>query len=168
MHATLRRGNHRITDFNPEDTAAWEAGYNRIARRNLLRTVAGDHVAFSIWSLWSVMALFMAASGYGFSTGDKLLPGTVATLVDGCVRIPYTLGIAAFGGRNWTTYWLFLASYVVAALLTWIMYVRRPFSAAGVLTDEDQTGARPGRVTNAPARAMRQQLRGNAAEISQA
>jgi NNP family nitrate/nitrite transporter-like MFS transporter len=96
--------NHRITDWNPEDTAAWEGGNNKIARRNLLCTVAGDHVAFSIWSLWSVMALFMPASVYGFSAGDKLLLGAVATLVGGCVRIPYTLGIAAFGGRNWTTF----------------------------------------------------------------
>ena len=95
--------NHRITNWNPEDTAAWEGGNNKIARRNLLCTVAGDHVAFSIWSLWSVMALFMPASVYGFSAGDKLLLGAVATLVGGCVRIPYTLGIAAFGGRNWTT-----------------------------------------------------------------
>jgi NNP family nitrate/nitrite transporter-like MFS transporter len=100
--------NHHITDWNPEDTAAWEGGNNTIARRNLLCTVAGDHVAFSIWSLWSVMALFMPASVYGFSAGDKLLLGAVATLVGGCVRIPYTLGIAAFGGRNWTTFSAFV------------------------------------------------------------
>jgi MFS transporter, NNP family, nitrate/nitrite transporter len=100
--------NHRITEWNPEDTAAWEGGNNAIARRNLLCTVAGDHVAFSIWSLWSVMALFMPASVYGFSAGDKLLLGAVATLVGGCVRIPYTLGVAAFGGRNWTTFSAFV------------------------------------------------------------
>ncbi|OMC55994.1 MFS transporter [Mycobacterium sp. IS-836] len=99
---------HRITDWDPEDTAAWEAGDNKIARRNLLCTMAGDHAAFSIWSLWSVMALFMPASVYGFSAGDKLLLGAVATLVGGCARIPYTLGIASFGGRNWTTFSAFV------------------------------------------------------------
>jgi MFS transporter, NNP family, nitrate/nitrite transporter len=106
MHAILRNvgRNHHITDWNPEDAAAWETGNKRIARRNLICTVAGDHVAFSIWSLWSVMALFMPASVYGFSAGDKLLLGAVATLVGGLVRIPYTLGIAAFGGRAWTTF----------------------------------------------------------------
>ena len=51
--------NHRITDWNPEDTAVWEGGNKKIARRNLLCTMAGDHVAFSIWTLWSVMALFI-------------------------------------------------------------------------------------------------------------
>ncbi len=96
--------NHYLTDFNPEDRVAWEAGNKQIARRNLICTVAGDHVAFSIWTLWAVMALFMPSSVYGFSAGDKLLLGAVATLVGGCARIPYTLGIAHFGGRNWTTF----------------------------------------------------------------
>jgi MFS transporter, NNP family, nitrate/nitrite transporter len=100
--------NHRITDWNPEDTAAWDAGNNKIARRNLLCTVAGDHVAFSIWTLWSVMALFMPMSVYGFSASDKLLLGAVATLVGAAARIFYTLGIAKFGGRNWTVFSAFV------------------------------------------------------------
>ncbi len=108
ISSTGGRRNHRITDWNPEDDAAWEAGNKNVARRNLLCTMAGDHVAFSIWSLWSVMALFMPASVYGFSAGDKLLLGAVATLVGGCARIPYTLGIAAFGGRNWTAFSAFV------------------------------------------------------------
>ncbi|GBE63641.1 MFS transporter [Mycobacterium sp. MFM001] len=95
---------HHIADWNPEDTVAWEAGNKAIARRNLICTVAGDHVAFSIWSLWSVMVLFMPQEVYGFSPGDKFLLAAVATFVGGCVRIPYTMGIAKFGGRNWTTF----------------------------------------------------------------
>ncbi|BBX40556.1 nitrate/nitrite transporter [Mycobacterium simiae] len=99
---------HRITDWNPEDSVAWEAGNNKIARRNLLCTIACDHVAFSIWTLWSVMALFMPVSVYGFDASDKLLLGAVATLVGGCARIFYTLGIARFGGRNWTMFSAFV------------------------------------------------------------
>ncbi|OBI18644.1 MFS transporter [Mycobacterium sp. E2497] len=100
--------NHRIADWNPEDPAAWEAGNRKIARRNLLCTIAGDHVAFSVWTLWPVMALFMPEHVYGFSAGDKLLLGAVATLVGGLARIPYTLGIATFGGRNWTAFSAFV------------------------------------------------------------
>ena len=100
--------NHRITDWNPEDTADWEAGNKKIARRNLFCTIAGDHVAFSIWTLWPVMALFMPQSVYGFSAGDKLLLGAVATLVGGLARLFYTLGIATFGGRNWTAFSAFI------------------------------------------------------------
>jgi MFS transporter, NNP family, nitrate/nitrite transporter len=95
---------HRIVDWNPEDTVAWEAGNKTIARRNLICTIMGDHVAFSVWSLWSVMVLFMPQDVYGFSPGDKFLLAAVATFVGGCVRIPYTMGIAKFGGRNWTTF----------------------------------------------------------------
>jgi MFS transporter, NNP family, nitrate/nitrite transporter len=95
---------HRIVDWNPEDTVAWENGNKAIARRNLICTVMGDHVAFSIWSLWSVMVLFMPEDVYGLSPGDKFLLAAVATFAGGCVRIPYTMGIAKFGGRNWTTF----------------------------------------------------------------
>jgi MFS transporter, NNP family, nitrate/nitrite transporter len=95
---------HRIVDWNPEDTVAWENGNKAIARRNLICTVMGDHVAFSIWSLWSVMVLFMPEDVYGLSPGDKFLLAAVATFAGGCARIPYTMGIAKFGGRNWTTF----------------------------------------------------------------
>ena len=93
---------HRIVDWDPEDTVAWEAGNKAIARRNLICSVIADHAAFSIWSIWSVLVLFMPQSVYGFSASDKFLLGAVATLVGGCVRVPYTLGIARFGGRTWT------------------------------------------------------------------
>jgi MFS transporter, NNP family, nitrate/nitrite transporter len=96
--------NHRITDWNPEDMAAWEAGNGKIARRNLLWIVACDHVAFGVWTLFPVMALFMPQDVYGFSSADKFLLGATATLVAACLRIPYSLGIATFGGRNWTVF----------------------------------------------------------------
>src|ERR1041385_5257359 len=76
-----------ITDWDPEDLALWEAGNKNIARRNLL---------------WSVMVLFMPQSVYGFTAGDKFLLAATATLVGGCLRIPYTMATATFGGRNWT------------------------------------------------------------------
>ncbi len=95
---------HRITDWDPEDTAAWEAGNKHIARRNLIWSVAAEHIGFSVWSIWSVMVLFMPEAVYGFSAGDKFLLGATATLVGGCLRIPYTLATAKFGGRNWTVF----------------------------------------------------------------
>jgi NNP family nitrate/nitrite transporter-like MFS transporter len=94
----------RITNWDPEDRPAWEAGNKAIARRNLICTMTADHAASSVWALWSVLVLFMPSSVYGFSGADKLLLGAVAALSGGCVRIPYTLGIARFGGRTWTTF----------------------------------------------------------------
>ncbi|MBS9533339.1 NarK/NasA family nitrate transporter [Mycobacterium sp. M1] len=92
---------HRITDWNPEDTAAWAAGNAAIARRNLVWSTVTMHIAFSIWSLWSVVVLFMPKEIYGLTSGDKLLMGAVATLVGGFSRIFYTVATAKFGGRNW-------------------------------------------------------------------
>jgi MFS transporter, NNP family, nitrate/nitrite transporter len=96
--------NHRIAEWNPEDEAAWAAGNNRVARRNLLWMVACDHIAFGVWTLFPVLALFMPASVYGFSPADKFLLGATATFVAACLRIPYSLGIATFGGRDWTVF----------------------------------------------------------------
>ncbi|OBK12396.1 nitrate/nitrite transporter [Mycobacterium asiaticum] len=101
---SLRGRSHEISEWDPEDVAAWEAGNKYIARRNLIWSVAAEHVGFSIWSIWSVMVLFMPASVYGFSAGDKFLLGATATLVGGCLRFPYTFATAKFGGRNWTVF----------------------------------------------------------------
>ena len=99
---------HRITDWDPEDVPAWEAGNKYIARRNLIWSVVAEHIGFSVWSIWSVMVLFMPEAVYGFSAGDKFLLGATATLVGGCLRIPYTLATATFGGRNWTVFSAFV------------------------------------------------------------
>ncbi len=112
--------NHRITDWNPEDAAAREAGNRQIARRNLLWIVACDHIAFGVWTLFPVMALFMPESVYGFSAADKFLLGATATFVAACLRIPYSLGIATFGGRNWTVYSI-AALLVPAAGTIWLL-----------------------------------------------
>jgi MFS transporter, NNP family, nitrate/nitrite transporter len=95
---------HLLPDWDPEDTVAWEAGNKKTARRNLIWSVAAEHVGFSIWSIWSVMVLFMPTSVYGFSAGDKFLLGATATLVGACLRFPYTFATARFGGRNWTIF----------------------------------------------------------------
>ncbi|HEY0225990.1 MAG TPA: nitrate/nitrite transporter [Mycobacterium sp.] len=99
---------HVLSDWDPEDTVAWDAGNKKIARRNLIWSVAAEHIGFSIWSIWSVMVLFMPTSVYGFSAGDKFLLGATATLVGGCLRFPYTFATAKFGGRNWTIFSAFV------------------------------------------------------------
>lgn len=96
--------NGHITNFDPEDTAAWSAGNAAVARRNLIWSTVSTHIAFSIWSLWSVVVLFMPEAVYGITAGDKLLLAAVATLVGGCVRIPYVRANTRFGGRTWTVF----------------------------------------------------------------
>jgi MFS transporter, NNP family, nitrate/nitrite transporter len=102
------RGSRHIADWDPEDLSAWEAGNNLVARRNLIFSVMTVHLGYSVWSLWSVMALFMPENVYGFSAEDKLLLGTTATLVGACLRVPYALGTAIFGGRAGTIFSAFV------------------------------------------------------------
>jgi NNP family nitrate/nitrite transporter-like MFS transporter len=97
-----------ITDWDPEDVVAWEAGNKNIARRNLIWSVIAEHIGFSVWSIWSVMVLFMPEAIYHFSASDKFLLGATATLVGAGLRIPYTLATATFGGRNWTVFSAFV------------------------------------------------------------
>lgn len=94
----------RISNWDPEDVAAWDAGNKKVARRNLIWSVFAMHVGYSVWSIWSVMVLFMPRSVYGLSPADKLLLGATATLVGGCLRIPYAVAVTKFGGRNWMVF----------------------------------------------------------------
>ncbi|MEJ9079388.1 MULTISPECIES: nitrate/nitrite transporter [Gordonia] len=98
------RRSHTIENWDAEDVAAWESGGKDIARRNLIWSVVAEHVGFSVWSLWSVMVLFMPSDVYGISAGDKFLIGAVATLTGAVLRFPYTMATTRFGGRNWTIF----------------------------------------------------------------
>ncbi|MCW2569136.1 MAG: transporter [Mycobacterium sp.] len=95
------RAGRRLTGWDPENPAQWENGGRRIAARNLVFSVFAEHVGFSVWSLWSVMVLFMTPA-YGLDPGEKFLLVSVATGVGALMRLPYTYAVARFGGRNWT------------------------------------------------------------------
>lgn len=93
---SLRRlgGSRHITHWDPEDLGAWEAGNKGIARRNLLWSVVTVHLGYSVWTLWPVLELLMPQDVYGFSTSDKFLLGTIATLFGAFLRMPYALASA--------------------------------------------------------------------------
>jgi NNP family nitrate/nitrite transporter-like MFS transporter len=102
-----RRSGRWIERWEPEDEGFWNETGERIARRNLLWSVFSEHIGFSVWTLWSVMVLFMGPE-YGVDPAGKFFLIATATLVGSVVRVPYTFAVARFGGRNWT---------VVSALL---------------------------------------------------
>ncbi|MEV4614045.1 nitrate/nitrite transporter [Kitasatospora sp. NPDC049258] len=102
-----RSGGRWIQQWDPEDTEFWERSGRRTANRNLIFSVLSEHIGFSIWSLWSVMVLFMGKD-YHVDPAGKFFLVAMPTLIGAFVRIPYTVAVARFGGRNWT---------VVSALL---------------------------------------------------
>ncbi|GHA43320.1 MULTISPECIES: nitrate/nitrite transporter [Streptomyces] len=99
--APTRRSGRWIERWDPEDEAFWRSTGERIARRNLWFSVLSEHIGFSVWTLWSVLVLFMGPE-YGLTPADKFLLTSVVTLVGAVVRVPYTFAVAVFGGRNWT------------------------------------------------------------------
>ncbi|MEV6206046.1 nitrate/nitrite transporter [Kitasatospora sp. NPDC051914] len=133
--AQRRTGGRWIQEWRPEDTEFWERTGSRVANRNLIFSVFSEHIGFSIWSLWSVMVLFMGKD-YGIDPAGKFFLVAMPTLVGSFVRIPYTFAVARFGGRNWT---------IVSALLLLLptlaaAYVMHPgtsyttFMVVGALT----------------------------------
>ena len=113
-----------IDDWDPEDPAFWEATGRRVARRNLVFSVLAEHIGFSVWTMWSVLVLFLGLK-HGFpgpkdvgvssfeghlvtradvaaAAGDKFLLISLPAAIGSFVRIPYTFAVAKVGGRNWT------------------------------------------------------------------
>jgi len=96
-----------IHDWRPEDPDFWERTGHHVARRNLVWSILSEHIGFSVWTLWSVFVLFLGPE-WGVDPAGKFLLTALPALVGSVLRIPYTLAVAKFGGRNWT---------VVSALL---------------------------------------------------
>ncbi|MFF6812045.1 nitrate/nitrite transporter [Streptomyces sp. NPDC012403] len=95
------RSGRWIQEWDPEDETFWNRTGEKIARRNLLFSVLSEHIGFSVWTMWSVLVLFMGPE-YGLTPADKFLLTSMVTLVGAVVRVPYTFAVAVFGGRNWT------------------------------------------------------------------
>jgi NNP family nitrate/nitrite transporter-like MFS transporter len=98
--SSLRRG-HWIDHWDPEDATFWERTGAKVANRNLWYSILSEHIGFSIWTMWSVLVLFMGPE-YGIDAAGKFFLVAVPTLVGSILRLPYTMAPARFGGRNWT------------------------------------------------------------------
>lgn len=109
-----------IEHWDAEDVDAWNSGGSKVAKRNLIWSIFAEHVGFSVWSIWSVMVLFMPQDVYGIDAAGKFYLVAMPTLVGAFMRIPYTIAPARFGGRNWTIVSALLL-LIPLAMTLWVM-----------------------------------------------
>jgi NNP family nitrate/nitrite transporter-like MFS transporter len=112
-----------IADWNPEDQTFWNSTGKFIARRNLIWSIVAEHIGFSIWLTWSIVATKLPQAGFHYTTDELFqlvaLPGLIGSLM----RFPYTFAVTTFGGRNWT---IFSASLLFIPTIALAYYVTQP------------------------------------------
>ncbi|MBV8888092.1 MAG: MFS transporter [Alphaproteobacteria bacterium] len=116
-----------ISQWNPEDEHFWRSQGKLIARRNLIWSIVAEHIGFSIWLIWSIVATKLPQAGFHYTT-DQLfqlvaLPGLIGSLM----RFPYTFAVPRFGGRNWTLVSAALLFVPTTALAVFVTRPETPF-----------------------------------------
>src|SRR6201993_5504062 len=112
-----------ISEWNPEDETFWKSTGKSIAQRNPIWSIFAEHLGFSIWLIWSIVATKLPQAGFKYTTDELFqlvaLPGLIGSLM----RFPYTFAVTTFGGRNWT---IFSASVLFIPTLALAYFVTHP------------------------------------------
>jgi NNP family nitrate/nitrite transporter-like MFS transporter len=116
-----------ISEWNPEDETFWKTKGKSIAQRNLIWSIIAEHLGFSIWLIWSIVATKLPQAGFHYTT-DQLfqlvaLPGLIGSLM----RFPYTFAVTMFGGRNWTVFSAAVLFIPTIALAYFVTHPETPF-----------------------------------------
>ena len=112
-----------IADWNPEDQAFWNSKGKFIARRNLIWSIVAEHIGFSVWLIWSIVATKLPAAGFHYSTDELFQLVAIPGLIGSLMRFPYTFAVTTFGGRNWT---IFSASVLLIPTFGLAWFVSEP------------------------------------------
>ncbi len=67
----MSKRNTWISKWNPEDEKFWQSGGKFVARRNLIWSIVAEHLGFSIWLIWSIVATKLPQAGFHYTT-DQL------------------------------------------------------------------------------------------------
>ena len=95
---------HKLTTWNPEDPVFWEQEGKKIANRNLWISVSSLLLSFSVWMLWSVVAVNLNSAGFTFTPEQLFNLAALPGLSGATLRIFYAFVVPIFGGRNWTVF----------------------------------------------------------------
>ena len=118
-----------ITEWNPNDERFWQRAGQRIARRNLFWSILAEFLGFSVWQLWSAVAVNLNKAGFHLSLGQLFWLVSVPGLVGATMRFPYGFVVARIGGRNWTVISAALLLIPSALLAILVQHPHTPFWA---------------------------------------
>lgn len=112
-----------IDDWNPENERFWESNGKFIARRNLIWSIVAEHIGFSVWLTWSIVATKLPQAGFHYTTDQLFQLVAVPGLIGSLMRFPYTFAVTTFGGRNWT---IFSAAVLFVPTIALSHFVTQP------------------------------------------
>jgi MFS transporter, NNP family, nitrate/nitrite transporter len=127
--AAMNAGNKAwIADWRPDNDAFWQETGKRIARRNLIWSILAEHIGFSVWLIWSIVAIKLPQVGFHYTIAQLFqlvaLPGLIGSLM----RFPYTFAVPRFGGRNWTIVSVLLLLIPTGLLTVFVARPQTPFA----------------------------------------
>ena len=93
---------HVLHHWDPENPEFWEKTGARIAKRNLWISIISLTISFSIWVLWSVVAVNLDKVGFRFTSNQLFWLTAVPALSGATLRVFYSFMVPIFGGRRWT------------------------------------------------------------------
>ncbi|HXW71922.1 MAG TPA: MFS transporter [Methylocella sp.] len=112
-----------ISEWNPEDEKFWESKGKFIARRNLIWSILAEHLGFSVWLIWSIVATKLPEAGFDYTTDQLFQLVALPGLIGSFMRFPYTFAVPLFGGRNWT---IVSASLLLLPTVALVYFVTQP------------------------------------------
>jgi MFS transporter, NNP family, nitrate/nitrite transporter len=112
-----------ISEWKPEDETFWNSTGKLVARRNLIWSIVAEHVGFSVWLIWSIVATKLPQAGFHYTTDQLFQLVAIPGLIGSLMRFPYTFAVTKFGGRNWT---VFSASVLFIPTLGLAYFVSHP------------------------------------------
>ena len=119
-----------ISEWNPDDKMFWESKGRPIARRNLVWSIVAEHIGFSIWLIWSIVATKLPQAGFHYTTDQLFQLVAIPGLIGSLMRFPYTFAVTTFGGRNWT---IFSASVLFIPTIALAYFVTKPDTPYSVM-----------------------------------
>lgn len=95
---------HYLADWNPEDNVYWNTKGKYIANRNLIVSIPCLLLSFSVWFIWSAVAVNLNNIGFNFTTDQLFTLAAVPGLTGATLRVFYSFCVPIFGGKNWTVF----------------------------------------------------------------